>query len=399
MDSMVIKPTRSLCPLCLEEIDAQVVVEGGKVVMAKDCRSHGRFTNTLDPDARLYLSCVAARRRRHSPYGLVIPITHRCNLRCRWCYLPDKGLENELSRNEIKAIIDRSRQRYIVFSGGEPTVRDDLPELIAYVRKNHRQRFSVLLTNGIKLADRAYLEILKEAGLHYVILSLNGFRKETHCHFCGEDLREAKCRALRNLKDLKVWTILSMTLAKGVNEGEFGDIYRFGMRNLDFIRQIRLRNVSEIGIYHEGSYIYLSEMIKLVSKATGLSIQEMCETNDSCNRIFKTGNYFVIDVLEALGKRYGTSRGHGTRYWLHILHRAGMKNALKLRIEPPGPRETRLMLRVEIFFWPKPGNIDLAECRLFCIDHLSDDGEVLPFWEALYRNERLHRRLQCVRES
>jgi uncharacterized radical SAM superfamily Fe-S cluster-containing enzyme len=384
-----IKSTKSLCPVCLKEIDTQLFLEDGKITIVKECESHGTFNDIVDPKAELYLRCVAKRRRRHSPYGIVIPISNRCNLHCKWCYLPDRCEEKEPSFNSITRIISNCRHKYIVFSGGEPTLRDDLPELIAYVRKNHLNKFTVLLTNGIKLADISYLKRLKDSGLHYIIFSLNGFRKETHLYFSDQDLRVPKRMALKNLKRFKIWTILSTTLAKNVNEDEFHAIYKYGIRNIDFIRQIRLRNVSEIGIYRKREHIYLSDMVGLVSQATGFSMDEMYQNNSISNLVFKTGNYFVIDIFETLKNRYGRSIEGCIRYWLDMVKLTSIRNTLRMRFEPPRSRQTRLMFRIEIFSWPSPGNIDLLECRLFCIDHLTNNGEILPFWEALYKNEKL----------
>ena len=61
------------------------------------------------------------------------------------------------------------------------------------------------------------------------------------------------------------------------------------------------------------------------------------------------------------------------------------------------------MFRIEIFSWPTASNIDLTECRLFCIDHVTNEGEILPFWEALYKNNKLRlseeRNSKCGKET
>lgn len=397
MNKQFLKNTKSLCPVCLDEVDAQLFINDEKIFITKECKDHGVCDSIVDPNADLYLQAVSKRKKRYTPYGLVLPITTKCNLNCQWCYLPKEHVQPSI--DQIKETVDSCTNRYIVFSGGEPTLRDDLHELIAYVRNKHPNKFSVLLTNGIKLADKTYLKKLKEAGLQYVILSFNGFRKETHQYISNRDLLSIKLKALRNLKQLKLWTILSMTLAKGINEDEFIKVYRFGIRNSNFIRQIRLRNVSEIGVYKEGEHIYLSDMLKIVSGTTGFSINEMCRNNSTANRVFKTGNYFVLDIFEALKRRYKDSRISYLRYWFAVAKLAGLINTFRMLFEPPRPIETRMMFRIEIFAWPTPNNIDLEECRLFCIDHVTNKGEVLPFWGALYRNDRLRVRKKILLEE
>lgn len=383
----LLKDTTGLCPVCLEEIGAQLFLEDGKITIIKECAMHGASCGLVDPDARLYLQAASKRQKRYPPYGLVLPVTTKCNLNCPWCYLPQEI--EQPSVEYLKNIIDKCHHRYIVFSGGEPTVREELCELISYLRQKHPQKFALILTNGLKLADAEYVKKLKDAGLQYAIISFDGFRPETHQSLSGRDLTELKLRALKNMEKFKIWTILSVTLAKGINEDELAKIYRYGIRNIHFIRQIRLRNVSEIGVYKKGEHIYLSDMLKLVCDAAGFSIEELSKDNLITNRIFKTGNYFVVDIFEMLKRRYKNQRFGGLKYWICVAKLVGIVNALKMMFEPSHPIETKFMFRIEIFAWPTPSNIDLAECRLFCIDHVTNKGEVLPFWEALYVNDKM----------
>ncbi|MFH1260064.1 MAG: radical SAM protein [Elusimicrobiota bacterium] len=350
------KNTSSLCPICREEIKAQLFQKEGGIMIAKECRLHGQFSALVDPDADLYRQAISHRQKRGEiPFATVIPVTQRCNLKCRWCYLPERGSEPEIAA--IKKIIERCQSKFIVFSGGEPTLSTDLFELIRYLKAKYSAKSAVLLTNGLKLADADYCRELKKAGLDYLVFSFNGFRPQTHQYFNHQDLLPLKLKALENIKRLKIWTILSMTLAKNVNEDELSTVYQFSLNNLDFVRQIRLRNVSEIGIYQKGKLLYLSDLIKIVSQASGISLAEMSKNNANFNRFNKTANYFVLNIKMPYSKQ-NTS----------VVEKVNF--------------------RLEIFFWPTLLNIDLRQCRLFNIDHLTNTGEILPFWEALYQNEK-----------
>ncbi len=88
-------------------------------------------------------------------------------------HAPVKRVERELSAEEWQIIIDKAWQAgipHIIFTGGEPTLREDLPQLIAHAEKNGQ--VCGLLTDGLKLADKDYLEILLQTGLDHVMLIL-----------------------------------------------------------------------------------------------------------------------------------------------------------------------------------------------------------------------------------
>lgn len=386
MQRRLIRKTRGLCPSCLEETDAELYADGGRAVLEKTCPVHGRSSGVADNDAELYLRCASGRNNRPGRYGLVIPVSYACDLACRWCYLPERG--REFGVDTIKAMIAASPARHIVFSGGEPGLRRELPELIAHVRRAHPEKRSVLLTNGLRLADPAFAALLKDSGLDYCIFSLNGFRPATHEFFNGRDLSAEKAAALRNLKRLRVRTILSMTLASGVNEDELAPVIRFGMENLDFVRQLRLRNVSDIGTYSPRGPIYMSDMLRLVSAATGFSLEEMFRENAVSNRRSATVNYFVMNVFNLLRRRAKAAPGPRLAFWREAAARAGLAGALRMALEPELPPEERTTFELEIFSWPTAGSADLEEIRKFPIGHVSNAGEALPFWEALFSNDR-----------
>ena len=114
-------------------------------------------------------------------------ITRKCNLKCIHCYAQadDKDFEGELSTEEGKRLIDdlaEFKTPVILFSGGEPLVRKDLPELAEYaVSKGLR---AVISTNGT-LIDMDMAKKLKEIGLSYVGISIDG-TEETNDRFRGQ---------------------------------------------------------------------------------------------------------------------------------------------------------------------------------------------------------------------
>ncbi len=88
-------------------------------------------------------------------------------------HAPVKRVERELNTEEWQTIMDKAWQAgipHIIFTGGEPTLREDLPQLIAHAEKNGQ--VCGLLTDGIKLIDRNYFEILLQTGLDHIMLIL-----------------------------------------------------------------------------------------------------------------------------------------------------------------------------------------------------------------------------------
>jgi len=123
--------------------------------------------------------------KRDLPVLSEIAVTYRCQNKCLFCYAesPNRGEKiAEMSTAEVKTVIDRifddAHCPTVSFTGGEPTLREDLPELIAYAKgKGMRTN---LITNGLRCADPSYVEGLKAAGLDSAQVSLEGPRAEVH---------------------------------------------------------------------------------------------------------------------------------------------------------------------------------------------------------------------------
>lgn len=106
----------------------------------------------------------------------------RCNARCKFCYYWDKlDLPNPPTK-EIKAKLRYAKRhgiRDVDFSGGEPTIRVDFPELVSYAKKL-RFRYICVITNGIKLANKEYFRESVECGLNDILFSIEGHSSEIH---------------------------------------------------------------------------------------------------------------------------------------------------------------------------------------------------------------------------
>ncbi len=131
-------------------------------------------TPDLDPASFLSFERVAPHSARGaSTLRLDCALTYRLPLNSQANLAPVKRVERELSTEEWQIIMDKAWQAgipHIIFTGGEATLREDLPQLIAHAEKNGQ--VCGLLTDGLKLADKDYLETLLQTGLDHVMLIL-----------------------------------------------------------------------------------------------------------------------------------------------------------------------------------------------------------------------------------
>ena len=105
--------------------------------------------------------------------GLDCALTYQLPANTQAEYAPVKRVDRELTTEEWQIIMDKAWQAgipHIIFTGGEATLREDLPQLIAHAEKNGQ--VCGLLTDGLKLADKDYLELLLQTGLDHVMLIL-----------------------------------------------------------------------------------------------------------------------------------------------------------------------------------------------------------------------------------
>lgn len=128
-------------------------------------------------------------------------------------------------------------------------MRPDLSLIIKTVRKHCS---AMLLTNGIALKNRSYVDTLIKSGLDGVIFSFNGFRQQAYRELNGCDCLEEKLHALQILKEASVPTVISMTVMNTVNTGEIGTVLQWCCENTDFIKELRIRASRPFGRHQMG---------------------------------------------------------------------------------------------------------------------------------------------------
>jgi radical SAM protein with 4Fe4S-binding SPASM domain len=151
-----------------------------------------------------------------APYRMDIALTYRCNNKCIHCYAGGPRQTSELATEEWFKVIEKLRALgipQVVFTGGEPTLRDDLATLIAYARK--MELVSGLVTNGRRLKDKVYLQSLIEAGLDHVQVTVESHDPKVHDRItCVDGSWKETIQGLENALASPIYTVSNTTLSQ-----------------------------------------------------------------------------------------------------------------------------------------------------------------------------------------
>lgn len=289
----VVRVTKSPCPSCRTMVRAEMVLRNGSLFLRKHCPDDGTAEVLYRRDFKFYSNlCKIAHcvdksddssrngfgRIDRDMIGIIgIDLTDRCNLRCPVC-LSDAG-EDGTHHPTLEEILRRlgswnGRRPVIYLMGGEPTMREDLPEIIQEIRS--RGFTIVLLTNGLKLADRSFAENLREKGLTFVSVQFDGLSDDIYRKMRGKKLLDIKMAALKNLEELEFKTSFSVVMIKGINDHQIGDIARLAieMKSVVEVDFLPARQLGRDTLGLEDHKIEISELMELLDAGTGGRIRQ-----------------------------------------------------------------------------------------------------------------------------
>ena len=295
MEREIIRETQSLCPVCLKRINARHVRDGSDVFMEKTCPEHGGFKTVIwrgedvlpmnswrgdipqlifGAETHCPENCGICAEHEQETCCVLIEVTNRCNLDCAYCFA-GKSIADEPSFDTVKkrlAEIAKAGHSFLHFSGGEPTLRDDLPELVSYAR-GLGIKYLQLNTNGLRLADdSSYAERLAGAGLSFVFLQFDGTTDEIQLAMRGRRILEKKCRAIENCDRCNIGVALVGTVVPGVNDRDIGCLIAFGVERSPAVRGVHFQPVSYFGRYPEppsdDARFTLPELLREIERQT-----------------------------------------------------------------------------------------------------------------------------------
>lgn len=336
--------TYSVCPVCLKRIPAKREERDGQIYLVKTCPDHGTFSSVIWRNKRKFADwrgerpAVGENENQNCPTGCglcaehrratcctLLEITARCNMNCTFCFAEPDGAQDP-SLDRVKRWIDdltEPGKTLLQLSGGEPTVRDDLPEIVAYA-KQVGCKYVQLNSNGLRLAeDEAFVKRLADAGLSFVFMQFDGVDDAVYEKLRRRPMLEVKKRAIEQCGRYGIGVTLVPVIVPGVNTEQIGDIIRFAIQRSPYVRGVHFQPVSYFGRIPElpadDDRYTLDELLEAVVSQSGGLIKEEQIAPSCCDHPMCGfhGDFIVMpgDKLMPLtnysGKTEAESEGEG----------------------------------------------------------------------------------------
>lgn len=439
----------SVCAECLRRVEAKILIQDQRVHLEKWCPQHGRARVLLADDAAYYRKCrevfikppelprrfntpqrwgcpydcgLCPEHMQHSCLTLV-EITDHCNLRCPICYAnsgPHRPGFRDLAVVEkmLDAVVANEGEPDVVqVSGGEPTLHPDFFAILD-AAKRRPIRHLMVNTNGLRIArepDFAARLADYQPGFE-LYLQFDSLREEVHHELRGARLRDIRLRALENLNHHDVSTTLVVTVKKGLNDGELGDIIGFALeqpcvRGVTFqpvqaagrlegydpardrltLTEVRRRILEQTPLFEPDDLIPVPCNPDCLAMAYALKlgdkVQPLTRFVSPETLVSKGRNTIVVERDEAL-------REHVFR--LFATNHSPESQACSLsdllcclpQLAAPGDLGYRNVFRVLIMQFIDAHGFDLRAVKKSCVHIAQPDGRIIPFdtFNLFYRD-------------
>ncbi len=263
-----------ICEKCRKAVPARHDIRGGRVFIVKECPDCGATEALVSTDAAMWqrkrevwqydptatgecrFNCWSC-GRQHKPRMVFLDITNRCNMNCPICIanIPGMGFEFNPPIEYFERVFDglakMDPKPFVNLFGGEPTVRDDLFDIIKLA---DARRVKVgIVTNGLRLADEEYCKKVCESGAR-VLLAFDGRDPEIYSRLRKNPTAyKKKLQALENLKKHSARRhTLMCCVARGINDRHMRDLIEFCHDNRDYIQFLHLIPLTET--WKEGEF-------------------------------------------------------------------------------------------------------------------------------------------------
>ncbi|WP_461211410.1 radical SAM (seleno)protein TrsS [Desulfocurvus sp. DL9XJH121] len=450
---MAEEETLSLCPVCLARVPARRVTLGAETRLMKTCPEHGAFSAPVWRGEPAFSSWVRPKipSRPREPFtgtergcpfdcGLcpehgqhtctaLIEVTWRCNLRCPVCFAsagetpPPDPTKDEIAAL-LAGVMRASGPCNIQLSGGEPTVREDLPDLVA-LAKGAGFPFVQVNTNGLRMArEPGYAEALARAGLDSAFLQFDGVTDGPYRSLRGAPLLQEKLLAVERLAEAGVGVVLVPTVAPDVNDFELGDILRLAVSLSPGVRGVHYQPVSYFGRYPEApadaARITLPEVMAALEAQTDGLVRRGDFTPPGCEHALCSfsANYLVAEDGsltrlsqggEGCGCRPAPAAEGADRSKAFTARQWAAPAGPALPMAEPADDLDRFLARARTHRLSVSGmafqdawTVDLARVQGCCIHVAAPDGRMVPFCAynlTAMDGRALHRRTADARTA
>ena len=444
----------SVCTTCLRRVEAKILIKDERVFLEKWCPEHGRERVLIADDAAYYRKSrevfikppelpqrFNTEQRWGCPYdcGLcpehmqhscltLIEITDHCNLRCPICYAesgPHRPGFRDLATVErmLDAVVANEGEPDVVqISGGEPTLH---PEFFAILDAAKRRPIKHLMinTNGLRIAkepDFAARLAAYQPGFE-VYLQFDSLRDAVHQDLRGARLADIRLRALEHLNAHDISTTLVVTVKKGLNDHELGEIIEFALRQ-PCVRGVTFQPIQAAGrlenydpardrltltevrrrILEQTSVFQADDLIPVPCNPDCLAMAYALKLGDDTvpltrfvkpeTLVAKGRNTIVVERDEQL-------RAHV--FELFATNHSPESQACSLadllcclpQVQAPADLSYRNVFRVLIMQFIDAMSFDLRAVKKSCVHIAQPDGTIVPFdtFNLFYRDERRER--------
>jgi uncharacterized radical SAM superfamily Fe-S cluster-containing enzyme len=454
--------TSSVCTTCLRVVEAKIVVKDDCVFMDKWCPAHGTERVLVADDASYYRLCrevyikppempqqfntkmqfgcpydcgLCPDHMQHSCLTLV-EITDNCNLRCPVCFAesgPDRATHKPLSTvlAMLDAIVANEGEPDVVqLSGGEPTLHPDFFAIVDAARARPIRHLMVN-TNGIRIAqDREFAARLAEYRQGFeVYLQFDSFRAPALKSLRAADLTRIHEQAIERLNELDISTTLVVTLKKGVNDDEIGQIIDYGLKQ-PCVRGVTLQPIQDAGRVQDYdprlNRLTVSEIRRRIAEqSSGFTLADIIPV--PCNPDTLAMGYalklpdggalpltrFVDPQILLKGESNTITFEHDPAikrqvFELFSTNQSPQGQASKLsellcclpKVQAPAGFSYRNIFRVLIVQFMDALSLDIRALKKSCIHIAQPDGRLIPFesFNLFYRDEKA-RQLQELRQE
>ena len=392
--------TKSVCPLCLRELYAEIREKEDGIYMDKRCPEHGDFhtriwghnrehyyrwlsaggialealPQTEEETDRLLKGRDFAFDACMQPASAALMTTNRCNMNCPVCFTRDRRESlHEPDLDECGQLLRRYREAcgedaLLEFCGGEPTVREDLCELACLARKIGFD-YIQLNTNGLRLAESVeYCRRLRDAGVTTIYLGFDGVTDKPYFAKYGRSLLQIKKQAVANCALAGLAVILVTCVIPGENDGQLGEILNFAKTNMPTVKGLYLQPISYFGIYPDDKIrrITIPDVIRALAEQSGEIREE-----DFCPGAYEHAqcSFNACYMLDRNANLRSLTRFSERRSEKDAIHRV-RKNIRSTWM--PGPNK---MLTIGGMAFQDAWNIDLMRVNRCSIHILQKDGK------------------------